>query len=60
MVSGCGFLSRYVVSGTVMPNFIPWLQKNTGLDLSLTAFSQVSVVHVCTYISSKYLIPLIN
>ena len=37
----CAVTYRYVVSGTVMPNFVPWLELNTGLDVTNTAFSHV-------------------
>lgn len=34
---------RYLVSGTIMPNFVPWLEKYVNFDVTNTAFSQVSV-----------------
>ena len=56
---------RYAVSGTEMPEFLPWLAKNCGFDPSMTAFSQVRTLctklqhhthihththtHACTY-----------
>ena len=36
------FYNRYIVSGQVMPDLVPWLMKKTGFDSSLTAFSQVN------------------